>query len=48
MRAFNAAWMFGEVFRSQQSESEAKCDLLVVCLDQMVWMAWDVLGCASR
>lgn len=48
-RAFNAAWMFGEVFRSHESESEAMCDLLVVCLegDQMVWTAWDLLGCAS-
>jgi hypothetical protein len=50
MRAFNAAWVFGEAFQSQESESEAKCDLLVLCLEgnQMVWTAWDILGCASR
>ena len=29
--------MFGEVFRSQESEPEAKCDVCLDTEDQMVW-----------
>ena len=38
---FNA----GEMFQSQEAESEAKCDLCLVTGDQMVWTG---VGCAER
>lgn len=37
--------MMGEMFQSQEAESEAKCDLCLDTGDQMVWTG---VGCAER